>query len=345
MGRSVPLLRVHRGDEHESLHRGALVVVERDRRILVLGDPDWAVLYRSTSKPLQTLVGVTSGAADAYGITPEELALAAGSHNASPEHLAATRSILAKAGVAEAALGCGGHWSIDAVTACRQREERDAPLPIWSNCSGKHALMLAAARHLGLPLETYLDPAHPLQVEIRRHIALLGGIDVAGVRVAVDGCGAPAFGLPLGAMALSLARFGAPEGLPADVADASRRVGDAMHAHPVMVGGHGRFDTDLIATPAERILAKGGADGVHGLAVPERRLGMAVKVEDGSDRGYRLVVLETLRRLGVLTDGELADIASRQCDPVIRTWTGTVVGRLEPFPDGDAWKTGRQSAS
>lgn len=329
MDPAVPLLHVLRGDVLESVHRGAVVVARGGEIELARGDPAWVVFYRSTSKPLQALAGVTSGAADAFGLTDEELAVAAGSHSTRPEHVATVRGLLAKAGLEESALRCGGHYAFDPAERKRQQAETDTPLPVWSNCSGKHALMLATAKHLGLPLEGYLDPAHPVQVEIRRHVALLGGIEPAAVGVGVDGCSAPAFAVPLGAMARSLARLGRPEGLPDDVAAAARRIGDAMHAHPFMVGGPGRFDTDLMESSAAHLLAKAGAEGVHATAAPEHGLGLVVKSEDGSDRGYRLVVLATLERLGLLTAAEAAGLRTRQCDPVVRSLRGQGVGRLE----------------
>ncbi len=337
MDRVVPLLHVLRGGLLESVHRGAVVVAEGDEIRLARGDPAWVVYYRSTSKPLQALVGVTSGAADAFGFTPEELALAAGSHSTRPEHVATARSMLGKAGIEESALRCGGHYAFDPEERKKQQEATSNPLPIWSNCSGKHAMMLATAKHVGLPLDTYLDPAHPVQVEIRRHIALLGGIDASEVGVGIDGCSAPAFAVPLGAMARSLARFGRADArLPGDVAEAARRIGEAMHAHPFLVGGPGRFDTDLMESSRATLLAKAGAEGVHGTVAPEHGLGLVVKAEDGRDRGYRLVVLATLERLGLLSGDEADGLRSRQCDPVVRSILGQEVGRLEVVVDPEA---------
>jgi len=325
---SVPLVSVRRGGREESLHRGSVAVWEGDGLRAALGDPARITFYRSSSKPLQALVGVHGGAVDAFHLTEAELALAAGSHSGADVHVAAARSVLAKAAVPEAALGCGGHWSIDADVAQRQRIACKRPLSVHSNCSGKHALMLAGAQHLGAPLEEYLFPDHPLQRRIRADVALFAGLPVEQVAVTVDGCGAPTFAVPLAAAARSIARFGAPDGLPDGLVRAARRVGAAMRAHPEMVAGEGRFDTDLMRTAKGRILAKGGAEGVHVVAVPERRLGIVVKVDDGSDRGYRLVVVEILRRLGLLTDAEAAGLAERQGQKTQKNFAGREVGDL-----------------
>ena len=327
MPTSEPLVRVVRGSLEESVHRGALAVVEDGRVVLSRGDLRRPVYYRSASKPLQALELVRCGAADAFGLTAAELALAAGSHSAEPRHLAAARGILAKSGVPESALRCGGHPSINAGVAFAQRRDGVALTSIVSNCSGKHAGMLAAAKHRGDPLEGYLDPAHPVQAAIRDHVGILGGIPPSSVHVGIDGCGAPAFAVPLGAMARSIASFGAPDELPPPLADAARRIAAAMRAHPEMVAGEERFDTELMVAGKGRILAKGGAEGVHVVAVPDRRLGLAIKVDDGSDRGYRAVVIEVLRRVGALEDAAAAAALERLAPEVLKNLAGPVVGR------------------
>jgi L-asparaginase II len=329
MAASVPLVRARRGGREESRHRGAVVVWAGDRARASLGDPARVVFYRSASKPLQALVGVHGGAADAFGLSAPELALATGSHSGSDVHVAAARSLLAKAGVPESALGCGGHWSIDADVAQRQRAAASRPAAILSNCSGKHALMLAGAKHRGESLHDYLSPDHPHQRRIRADVAAFAGVPAADVAVTIDGCSAPTFAVPLAAAARSVARLGAPAGVPEPLARAAARLVAAMRAHPEMVAGDGRFDTDLMRTAAGRIVAKGGAEGVHVVAVPELRLGVAVKVDDGSDRGYRLVVIEILRRLRLVSDAEAAGLAERQGQKTQKNFAGREVGDLE----------------
>ncbi len=331
MDPSVPLLRVRRGGHPESEHRGGVVLWEGARRAAALGDPSRLTFYRSSSKPLQALAGVHGGAADAFGLSPAELALATGSHSGDRVHVEAARSILRKAGVPEQALGCGGHWSIDAEVAHAQRCAHAAAPAVLSNCSGKHALMLAGARHGGFSLYDYLAPEHPHQRRIRADVALFAGVPVERVAVTIDGCSAPTFAVPLEAVARSLARLAAPEGLPEPQARAARRLVEAMRAHPEMVAGEGRFDTELMRAAQGRLVAKGGAEGVHVVAVPERALGLAVKVDDGSDRGYRLVVIEILRRLGLLSAAAAATLAERQGQKTQKNFAGRAVGDLEPL--------------
>jgi L-asparaginase II len=323
MDASEPLARVTRGGIEESVHLGALALVEDGRVTLRRGDVDRVVYYRSASKPLQALEVVACGAADAFGLSPAELALAAGSHSAEEAHLAAVRSMLAKAGVPETALRCGGHRSVNPEVAFAQRRDRVPVTAVLSNCSGKHAAMLAAAKHRGDPLEGYLDPAHPVQRAITAHVARHAGTDPRSMRVAVDGCGAPAIAVPLVAMARSIANLAVSDDVPA------RRIVAAMLAHPEMVAGTDRFDTDLIRAGEGRLISKSGAEGVHVVAVPARRLGLAVKVDDGHDRGYRLVVVEVLRRLGVLSVPAAAALLDHHAPAVVKSLAGAPVGALE----------------
>lgn len=332
-----PLVRVHRGPLVESVHRGTIVVVRKDDVLLAWGDPDAVVHYRSASKAIQALVGVTSGAADALGIDDEALAIAAGSHNAEDAQLTVVRRILEKADLDESVLQCAGHYSIDRALAFRQRKTTETPPAIWSNCSGKHALMLATAIHLGLPLDTVLDPEHAVQREIRRHVAALAGLDVAQVEVGFDNCGAPAFGVPMHAMALSLSRLVAPEGLEPGLGAACRRVTKATLDHPTMVGGTARFDTDVMEACGGGLTAKAGAEGVHVWAVANDGMAMAIKVEDGHDRGYRLPVLGILEALGLVEPEAARALRERHADPTIRSAAGREIGRLEIALDDEAW--------
>lgn len=330
MTSSESLVRVLRGGIEESVHTGALALVENGALVLSRGDPDRIVFYRSASKPLQALELVRCGAADAFGLSDAELALASGSHSAEPRHIDGARSILRKAGVPESALRCGGHRSVNADVAFAQRRDAVPVTSILSNCSGKHAGMLAAAKHRGEPLDGYMELTHPVQQAILGHVATFAGLPRERVLAGVDGCGAPALALPLVAMARSIANLGAPDAMPAPLAAAAARIGAAMRTHPGMVAGEERFDTDLMLAARGRVLAKSGAEGVHVTAIPDRRCALAVKVDDGADRGYRAVVIEVLRRLSVLADTDADELRARHATTVMKNMAGRPVGRLEP---------------
>jgi L-asparaginase II len=101
-----------------------------------------------------------------------------------------------------------------------------------------------------------------------------------------------------------------------------------MLAHPEMVAGEDRFDTDLMRAATGRLLAKAGAEGVHVVAVPERRLGLAVKVDDGADRGYRLLVVELLAKAGVLSREAADGLLAKHATPIVKNLAGREVGAM-----------------
>ncbi|MDX2032458.1 MAG: asparaginase [Blastocatellia bacterium] len=318
-GAPASLVEVTRGAMVESRHRGTVVVVSAEgERVASLGDPETRTWYRSAAKPFQTIPIVTSGAAAHFALTPRELAVITGSHSGEEIHLDAVRAILEKIGLDELALQCGAHTPFDEAAAKRLRAEGRPATALHNNCSGKHAGMLAFARHIGAPIETYLDPEHAIQRRIREALARFAAVPPEEIAIAVDGCSAPVFGVSLTAMARSYAQLVGVRhtDIEADPAAAAAQVVDAMLAFPEMIGGtRRRLDTDLMRIARGRIIAKVGAEGVQLLGVkPDARyprgLGIAIKIEDGDIRRARdPVVIETLRQLGLLDDDQLAALA------------------------------------
>ncbi|HYE16341.1 MAG TPA: asparaginase, partial [Pyrinomonadaceae bacterium] len=206
-----PLVEVTRGGVVESVHRGHAVAVEGDGRIVArLGSTEAVAFVRSAAKPHQALPLVASGAADRFGLSPAELAVACGSHNGEPVHTAAVLSVLSKIGLDASALKCGAQepYGKEAAAALRERGER--PSALHNNCSGKHAALLALARHLGAPTASYDRPDSPVQRAVFRSVSLFSGVPVEQLTYGVDGCGLPTFALSVRTMALMLARFVAP---------------------------------------------------------------------------------------------------------------------------------------
>src|SRR5262245_32740292 len=314
-----PLVEVTRGSLVESRHRGFIAVVDGAGAVVAsLGDIKTPAWFRSAAKPFQTIPVITSGAAARYGFTPRELAVITGSHSGENAHLETVLSILNKIALDESALQCGAHMPFDDASAKRLRAENSEPRALHNNCSGKHAGMLAVAKHIGEPVDNYLDPDHPIQLRIRSALARFAGAPVDEIEVAVDGCGAPVFGLSVVAMARSYARLAAARhaGIEPELTRAAGAVVSAMIEYPEMVGGtRDRLDTDLMLVAKGEIISKVGAEGAHLLGVkPNERypkgLGIAVKIEDGDVRRARdPVVIETLRQLGLLDDARLAALA------------------------------------
>lgn len=271
-----------------------------------LGDPAGYVHLRSSAKPFQALPLVFSGAADAFGLTSEELAVACASHSAEPRHLAAVRSILRKAGLSEDDLQNGTHPPMHVPTATRLARNGEQPRRIHGNCSGKHAGMLAVCVHAGWDPAGYRDPESPLQKLVRRTVAKLCGLEPEEVRLAGDGCGVPVFTLPLENLALGFARLaaGGAEDFPEDLLEAVVRIRDAMREYPGMVAGTGRFDTRLME--ATDLVAKSGAEGVFAAASPaEPCWGLALKISDGAHRAVAPAALAALAKRGVRVPEEM----------------------------------------
>lgn len=282
------LVEVERSGFLESVHRGSLVVLDAAGTVtFAAGAVDRPVLPRSSNKPVQATALL------AAGWTPrsaDELAIAAGSHGGEDGHRELAAGILAAAGLTPDDLGCPPALPQHEPTRAAWLVEGRAPERLAMNCSGKHAGMLAACVAAGYPTRGYLERAHPLQQAIEARLGEAAGEPVSAV--VVDGCGAPQHALSLTGLARGvLSLVHAPEGSP------DRAVADAMRAHPWSVAGTGREDTELMrAVPG--LLVKGGADGVHVAAVPGAGA-VALKLDDGGDRGRGPALSAGLRRLGV----------------------------------------------
>ncbi len=322
-----PVVAVRRGGLVESVHRGRLVLRDaRGQRLDSSGDPEGYVYLRSSAKPFQALPLFLSGAADALGLTDQEIAVACASHNAEPSHLAAVRSILRKAGLCEEDLQNGAHPPLHAPSAASLVRSGETPRAIHGNCSGKHAGMLAVCVHAGWAPKGYRDPEGPLQRLVRRTVAKACGVEPRSVCLAGDGCGVPVFALPLENLALGFARLaaGGAEGLPYDLNGAMRKVRDAMRAHPYMVAGTGRFDTKLMRTT--NLVAKGGAEGVFACGSgAEPGWGLALKISDGAGRAVAPAALAALARRGVEVPAEMARFP-------VTNLRGETVGEVTPLP-------------
>ena len=272
------LVEIIRGSLVESRHAGAIAVTDADGRLLLaFGDVERPVFPRSAVKAMQAIPLVESGAADAFGLGDDELAVACASHSGSSLHVEAVRSLLAKAGLDESYLACGAHWPVSEAATRELMRSGRRPQAIHNNCSGKHAGMLVASVHLGFDPRGYEQPDHPLQIMIARIISETCGIVLDQSRMGIDGCSVPTWALPLGVLARGFARLGTGEGLATKRARAAERLVGACFAAPVLVAGEGRFDTLVMGKLAPSVFVKGGAEGVHCAALPALGLGIAVK--------------------------------------------------------------------
>lgn len=323
----MPEALLRRGDCVEAVHPWSAVAAEAASGAVVWATgADVITTWRSSSKPFQLACAL-----EILGdpeISEELLAVGAASHSAEPVHVAVVEQILERFGLTEGDLRCGAHAPMSAVAAAELVKERHPPTQLHNNCSGKHAFMAAAARRGGWHPD-YRPAAHPLQARILASIERLSG---APVPHAIDGCGVPTPFQPLSAVARAWAALagamGEPEGggAPEPPIARLRRIGWAMARRPDLTSGSDRFDRQVVALAREPMAVKIGAMGLFCLALPARRLGIAVKIASGNADALAIAVPATLARVA-----EGAWEAPPEWElRVVRNVVGDVVGRWAP---------------
>jgi L-asparaginase II len=305
MAGSNPIIaEVTRGGIVESRHTGAYAVVDKDGRLVAsAGDIDDPIFPRSAIKAFQCLPLVESGAAEHFGFTDEEIALACASHNGEAAHVRVAGGMLAKAGMSETNYECGAHWPYELSAQHDMLRHDEEPRAIHNNCSGKHAGMLALTRHLKVPAEGYTRIDHPVQQGVAQVMSELCDIDIKAQPHGIDGCSVPTWAVPLRNLALGFARFGSSAGLSVSRAAACRRIIDAVRAHPFMVAGSNRFCTRLMEM-VPRAFVKTGAEGVFCGTIPHAGLGIALKCDDGAHRASETAMAALMASLPVWTEAE-----------------------------------------
>ena len=330
------LVEAWRGDAVESFHRGAVAVVDGDGALVAsLGDIERPVFPRSAIKLLQALPLVESGAADRFGLSDEELALACASHNGEPAHTRTAASVLAKAGLDESVLECGVHWPYDVPCAHALAAAGAAPSALHNNCSGKHAgfvclgCVLAGDREPRGFLAGYVKPEHAVMREVNAAVAAVTGCDLSRAARGTDGCSIPTYAIPLRQLAHGFARVGNGVGLAPGRAAAAARLRRAVARAPFMVGGSARFDTRVMALLGERVFCKVGAEGMYCAALPEAGLGLAIKVDDGNtSRACEVAMAALIEAFVPLKDDAERGLLAGLSNVTLSNWRGLDVGRL-----------------
>ena len=329
------LVEVMRGPALESAHRGALAVLDADGAVLAaIGDVQRPIFPRSAVKVLQALALVESGAADRLGLGDDELALACASHGGEPMHTRTAARMLEKAGLDADALECGVHWPYHEDSARALAAEGRTPTALNNNCSGKHAgfLCLACALHTGPDLRRYargyVSPDHPVMREVSAALQAATGFDLDATPRGTDGCSIPTFAIPLHHLARAFARVATGQGLRPGHAAAARRLRTAVARSPLMVSGTGRFDSRVMERLGERVFCKVGAEGVYCAALPERGLGVAIKMDDGNNARASEVVMAAAIEALVALDAEDAAFMRGFSEATLRNWNRIDVGAL-----------------
>ena len=329
--KSEVLATVIRGETVESIHRGHFIVIDGDgKTVASAGDPSTVTFFRSSAKPFQAIPFITSGAADAFGFTEDEIAMSVASHSGEAMHVERVARILKKVGLSESDLRCGVHLPLYAKEAERMLRYGKEPTQLHNNCSGKHAAMLAFARHIGENIKTYESPENRIQKRILRCVADFTEVPEKEIALGIDGCAAPNFAISVAAMGKSFINLISPSKFPEATQQACSRIVSAMIKFPELIGGSERLDTMLMQAAPGKIISKVGADGVWLCGVlPNENwptgLGIALKIEDGDDHRARPVVAtEILRQLYVLTPNNLTELSPT----LIKNRRGDIVGRV-----------------
>jgi L-asparaginase II len=332
------LVDVMRGNSTESTHRGAIAVVDADGAVLAsLGDIERPIFPRSAVKVLQALPLVASGAADLLGLTNEELAIACASHGGEEIHAQTAARVLARAGLDADALECGAHWPYFEGAARALAVRGEEPSALHNNCSGKHAgfLCLACAMHgNGLDLRRYakgyVAAEHPVMREVTAALQAATGFDLSSTARGTDGCSIPTYAIPLRHLALAFARVATGIGLSREHAEAAQRLRAAVASAPYLVAGSGRFDTRVMERLGARVFCKVGAEAVFCAALPDRGLGVAIKIDDGNTaRAAEVVMAAAIEALVSLDDTDSVFMRGFS-EPKLQNWKGIQVGALRP---------------
>ena len=276
--------RVTRGDFTESIHVAFAVIVDGEGQIVFsTGDPHYLTCIRSSLKPFQAATSVKAGAVDAAGFDEKELALMCASHKGEDIHVDTASSMINKLDLNIDDFECGSHYPSDTINRHKMIRGNEVATALHNNCSGKHAGMLALAKHLGAETKGYINEEHPVQRIILEYVAKLSG--EPDIPTETDGCSAPTPFMTLKTIAeifQSLASCKRPE---------LKKVYDAMVAYPELVGGTNHFDSMFISALDGRGITKVGGESVRGISLNTEKygpIGVSIKILDGSFRARKL---------------------------------------------------------
>lgn len=326
MANPVAMAEIWRGDILESVHYGHGVVCDDTGEIVeAWGDPGLLVLPRSSSKMIQALPLVESGAAQAHALTEEQLALACASHNGAHIHTDRVQKWLDDLGLDDSALRCGPQEPKDDEARNELIRAYQSPCQFHNNCSGKHTGFLTLTQHLKAGPE-YVDPDHPVQMACREAFESTTGEDSPGF--AIDGCSAPNFATTLHGMARAMAVFASAKEGANTREDAAVKLRQAMVTYPELVAGEGRACTELMRAMDGKVALKTGAEAFFIAIIPEQKLGVAIKIVDGNTRGSECAIAAILVKLGVLNASHPATL--KRMNAPIRNWRGIQTGWIRP---------------
>ncbi|MDQ6929375.1 MAG: asparaginase [Candidatus Eremiobacteraeota bacterium] len=323
-----PMVEVLRGDQVESVHSVAAFASDsHGRTLLSMGEVDTAIFLRSSAKPFIAAAALMAGVREAFALEESEISVMAASHCGETFHIYAVRSILRKIGMKESALQCGADLPYDVASRSALVAAGIGAAPIFHNCSGKHAGILALCRLTGADTGTYMEITNTAQQYILQFCAMLSGERTGDLTFAIDGCGIPVYATSLRNAALSYVRLATLRGVDAEAARALAGVRAAMIAYPHYMSGTHDFDAALIRAANGRLVCKGGAEGVHAVAICDTGAALVAKVVDGNERARAPAVLACLKTMGAISPAELAGLDAFAF-PAVLNRAGRIVGQV-----------------
>ena len=327
----VPLIERTRGGITECTHFGAVAVVNTRGQIVArAGNPHHRTFTRSTLKALQALPFVQDAGPQHFGFSSAQIAMLCASHGGEDMHVQAAEDMLAKAGQTYKVLRCGCHVPSHFDATHRPVPEGLVYDERHHNCSGKHSGFIAYCVQHDLPLESYLDPQHPLQQRIRSTVAQAVRLAPEALGLGIDGCSAPNYAMPLFNLALGYARL-ASGAADTEFGDSFAMLASAMTQHPAMVSGTGRNDLDFMQAGRGDWVSKVGADGVQVVGSKSRGEAFAIKISDGDKPSLFAASVEVLDQLGWMDDAQRQALEPWRARPLLNLRGMEVGSRIPTF--------------
>ncbi len=322
------LTHEYRGDVLDLIHHGYITVVDKDSNLIAsVGDPLVPMFFRSSSKPLQALPVIMRGLDEKYGLSEEETVIFSGSHLAEPFHVDALNSIFNKAGLNPDDLTMKPTVPGSVYANELRIKNGVAPQKIFHNCSGKHSALMMLQKELNGSVLGYHKIESPCQQEILSTLATMSEFPKEEIKIALDGCGVPVFCVPMKHIAIAYKNLAVPESIKDEsLKQACLKYVPRIHKYPLMMRG-----TDYLCSVInydENIVAKGGANGVYGLALKKEGIGISFKINDGSEAMWPIILKEIFKQIGYKNEDTMKRLTKLHTGE-LRNDNQTVVGHCE----------------
>ncbi len=319
------LIEEWRGDMVECEYWGHVCGISASGEILyAAGDPQYRTYLRSSAKPIQAIPSFRHGLGEELGLTGKEQAIMTASHRSEPFHVAALESMMNKIGVQESDLACQSTYPLNVKAKEALVAAGLPPRQLYHNCSGKHLGILGLCASKGYPLAGYDQIDHPAQQEVLQTLAMMADYPQEQIGIAIDGCGFPVFALPLPYLAKAYLKLACPDLIDdLDTRKAVEQMTALMNEHYEMVAGTNMICSALLMD--DNIVAKGGAKGVYVFGLRQERMAFALKVLDGSEEKWPMIVASILEQIGY-TRTETIERLYQLCPKQFSNGNGTLVG-------------------